>query len=301
MSTGIHARAHAKINWDLRILGRRADNFHELDSIFVNIDLSDDLTITAAEETILSCSDPTLPVDDSNLVMKAVRFLADEACNESSRERPGAKIHLIKNIPMGGGMGGGSSDAACTLVALNKLWHLNWSRERLARIAAQIGSDVAYFLYGGWCLCRGRGEIVERLFSPEIAPAAKILMVLPPLHVPTPAVYKALNASTWDGTGARCARDAAACVLQKLNAEHCAPLGLRNDLAEVARKVEPRLAAVQEVLEKFFPGRWLMSGSGASHFAVPPSDCSFEKKKELQAALENAVAGTRVIETRTMM
>lgn len=295
----IHAQAHAKINWDLRVLGKRADNFHELDSIFVNIELNDGLSFEPATDINLTCSDPTLPVDETNLVVKAARFLADEACNESSRPRPGASIGLTKHIPMGGGLGGGSSDAACALMALNKLWNLNWSVERLARIAAQIGSDVAYFLRGGWCLCRGRGEIVEKLFSAETAPMVRILLVLPPLHVATPAVYKALNFAPWNGTGARCARDAVANLLQSLDAPN-APLNLRNDLSEAARKVEPRLTAVQDVLQQFFPGRWLMSGSGASHFAVLPDDGRFSARAEFDAALEQAVAGTRVIETRTM-
>ncbi len=283
----LSAKAFAKINWDLRILGRRADNFHELDSVFVNIGLSDDLTFEPASGITLTCSDASLPVDDSNLIMKAARFLADEACNESSRPRPGAKIHLIKNIPMGGGMGGGSSDAACALRSLNALWNLNWSVERLSRIAAQLGSDVAYFLQGGWCLCRGRGEIVEPLF--EAAPSnEKILLILPPLHVATPSVYKALKYPIWDGTGGRSVQDCAAVVRSFV---------ARNDLTPAALQVEPRLADVQSMLQQFFPNRWLMSGSGAAHFVVRSAGYD---KAALDAALNAAVPGTRIVETETL-
>ncbi len=157
MTQTIHAQAHAKINWDLRILGKRPDNFHELDSIFVTVALHDTMRFEPAETLSMTCTDATLPTDDSNLVMKAAARLAQAAGINN-----GARIHLEKRIPMGGGMGGGSSDAACALTALNRMWALNWSREKLAEIAAQAGSDVAYFLTGGWCLCRGRGEIVER-------------------------------------------------------------------------------------------------------------------------------------------
>src|ERR1700761_1019730 len=114
----ITAQAFAKINWDLRILGKRPDNFHELDSIFVNIALSDTMRFSAAPALAMTCSDPSLPVDASNLVMKAATLL-----QRASGTALGAAIHLEKHIPMGGGLGGGSSDAACALLALSKLWN----------------------------------------------------------------------------------------------------------------------------------------------------------------------------------
>src|SRR5947207_1250308 len=235
----LHANAYAKINWDLRILGKRADNFHELDSIFVTVSLNDEMSFEPHHSLTLSCSDSTLPVDDTNLVMKAAKVLA-----ERSSYRGGAKIHLVKKIPMGGGMGDGSSDAACALASLNTLWNLNWSVERLSAIAAELGSDVAYFLRGGWCLCRGRGEIVERMAAANSAPAVKILLVLPPLHVSTPAVYKALRYPPWDGFNGRNALELDAKLAAMINALHrgeaCDP-ELRNDLSDAARQVEPKL------------------------------------------------------------
>lgn len=292
------AKAHAKINWDLRILGRRADHFHELDSVFVTLSLSDELSFESAEGLGLTCSDAALPVDGSNLVVKAATLLALEAGREFPERKFGAKMHLVKHIPMGGGMGGGSSDAACALAGLNRLWQLNWELPKLAGLAGRVGSDVAYFLYGGWCLCRGRGEIVEPLPGAEQWPALQIWMLLPPLHVATPAVYKALRCAPWDGGVGRGARETADGIAAALAAN--APLNLRNDLAAAALQVEPRLAGIQTVLEQFFPGRWLMSGSGASHFALSSQHEPFMRRAEFEKALQAAVPGTRIVEAHTV-
>lgn len=290
----LHSEAFAKINWDLRILGKRPDHFHELDSVFVTIALSDWLRVEAAESISMTCTDPTLPVDSSNLVMKAATLL-----QQTAGGKQGAKIHLEKHIPMGGGLGGGSSDAACALSALNRLWNLNWSVEQLAAVGAQVGSDVAYFLYGGWCLCRGRGEIVQRLPNAAQWPAVKLLMILPPLHVATPLVYKSMSAPQWNGAGGRDALSVGERLGGALHQGSTSELDLRNDLSDAARVVEPRLDAIQCVLKKYFPNRWLMSGSGASHFAIPPQNGSFGNLKELVQALRDVVPGTRVIETET--
>ncbi len=293
-SQTIHARAYAKINWDLRILGKRPDTFHELDSIFVTIGLSDSMRFEPANDLSMTCSDPSLPVDASNLVMKAALLLR-QAANCSL----GTKIHLDKEIPMGGGLGGGSSDAACALDALNRLWNLNWSVERLATLAAQVGSDVAYFLFSGWCLCRGRGELVHRLPNSQTWLPTPLLLILPPLHVATPLVYKALRYPQWDGTGGRDAEGVGTKLGASLKQTGAGCLDLRNDLTRAALQVEPRLASVQQILQGHFPGRWLMSGSGASHFSVPERGTAFLNLKALVQHLNDAEPGTRVIETET--
>lgn len=173
---------------------------------------------------------------------------------------------------MGGGMGGGSSDAAAALQGLNRLWNLNWPRERLHAIAAKLGSDVAYFLYGGWCRCRGRGEIVEPLQA-SVFPTVKLLLLFPGLQVPTPAVYKSMHYPPWDGkSGLR----SLTVLNQSIDCDHQDMLRydgvpkclLRNDLTKFARTVEPGLIPLQAALEVIAPGRWLMSGSGATHFVV---------------------------------
>ena len=265
---GMELKACAKINWDLCVLGRRPDGFHELDTVMVNVSLHDTLTFEPAADLVLTCDDPTLPTDERNLVVKAARALA-----AASGKTCGARIHLIKRIPAGGGMGGGSSDCACALIGLNRLWNLGWPPSRLHPLAAELGSDVPFFLYGGWRRCRGRGEIVEPLEGSADWPPVRLLLVLTPLHVPTPLVYKDLNAAAWDGkSGGRPLPDVRRSLRTTLTqlAQGALPpdLGLRNDLTTAARHVEPRLEGLQRSLQALCPHRWLMSGSGAVHFVA---------------------------------
>jgi len=280
----VELKAYAKINWDLHVLGRRPDGFHALDMVMVNVSLHDTLAFTPCDRFEFACSDPSLPTDAGNLVVKAAQLLA----RASGRPCAG-RIHLDKHIPAGGGMGGGSSDGACALRGLNRLWKLDWPVEKLQPLAAQLGSDVAFFLYGGWRRCLGRGEIVETLPGSERWPAVQLLLVIPPLHVATPAVYKALGAPAWDGkSGVRDLAVLARQVEAALAGSTSAALGSRNHLTPAALKVEPRLAGVQEVLQARYAGRWLMSGSGAVHFALPPepADDGANLKKALTKACE---------------
>jgi 4-diphosphocytidyl-2-C-methyl-D-erythritol kinase len=289
-------RAYAKINWDLHILGKRADGFHELDSVMVNVSVYDTLDIEPAEDFQLTCTDPTLDTGDSNLVTKAAKALA-AASGHPCR----AHIYLRKEIPMGGGMGGGSSDAAAALSGLSRLWGLNWPVDRLQPIAAKLGSDVAFFLYGGWRRCRGRGEIVEPLAGSEKWPEVPLSLIFPGLHVPTPAVYKNLRFPPWDGkTGLRALTDINGAIQSTLNSSSTNTvlgLGLRNDLTEAAQQVEPRLVALQRVLQQRHPGRWLMSGSGSTHFVVTETP---DNGSQLREWLEVVVGpGLRVLTATT--
>lgn len=263
----VELRAYAKINWDLHVLGKRPDGFHALDMVMVNVSLCDRLTFEPCGQLEFTCSDAALPADSRNLVVKAAELLA-----RASQHPLSARIHLRKTIPAGGGLGGGSSDGACALRGLSRLWGLNWPVERLQPLAAELGSDVAFFLYGGWRRCLGRGEIVETLPGSERWPQVNLLLVMPPLHVATPAVYTALSAAPWDGKrGIRplevVARETEAALARLARG---GGLGSRNDLTPAALKVEPRLAEVQRALAERYPGRWAMSGSGAAHFAAPP-------------------------------
>ena len=153
-------KSFAKINWSLRITGKRADGFHDLETIFQTISLHDELTFTPADRMSLTCDDPTIPVDESNLVLRAARAV----------NAPPTAIELRKRIPAGGGLGGGSSNAAMTLRALGG------DRDDLAELALQLGSDVPFFLTGGTAYATGRGEVLT-----PIAPLANVplLLVLP--------------------------------------------------------------------------------------------------------------------------
>ena len=276
----MRALAYAKINWDLHILGRRPDGFHELDTVMVNVSLYDELEFEHAPTITLQCSDPTLPTDGRNLVVRAAELLA-----RVSGYKSGAKISLTKNIPSGGGMGGGSSDAACTLRSLNTLWGLNWSIAQLQPLAAELGSDVAYFLYGGWCRCLGRGEKVEKIEMPKTNVHIDILLLFPPWPVATPSVYKKLSYPPWDGKSKLRALTEVSTAIQfawlSVQTSKFMELGLVNDLTHPALEVEPRLAKLQSVLQQHYPGRWLMSGSGSVHFVVlgSPDDGNVLKEK----------------------
>ncbi len=160
--------APAKLNLFLDIAGKRPDGYHQLETVMVSVGLHDTLCFAADESSRiqLSCRSeyrsataPELPVDAGNLVVRAAEHLRNH-----TGTRQGAVIALIKRIPLQAGLGGGSSDAAATLVGLNRLWNLGLSREELHRLAADLGSDINFFLDSSQAaLCRGRGELIEPL------------------------------------------------------------------------------------------------------------------------------------------
>jgi 4-diphosphocytidyl-2-C-methyl-D-erythritol kinase len=152
--------APAKINLHLRVGPRRADGFHPLLSWMASIGLFDNLSLTEKSNGVtLSCDDPTLPCDERNLAMRAALKLR----RRLPADGPGVSIHLEKRIPAGGGLGGGSSDAATTLLGLNQLWNAKQTIEQLSEIAGRLGSDVPFFIFGCSSICKGRGEAVRPL------------------------------------------------------------------------------------------------------------------------------------------
>lgn len=167
-------RSHAKINWSLRITGRRADGFHDLETLFQAISLHDELTFRHADSLSLTCDDPSIPIDESNLVLRAARALGVDR----------VAIDLTKRIPAGGGLGGGSSNAAATLVALNEMFELK--RDDLPQLALALGSDVPFFLVGGTAYATGRGEVLT-----PVAPFAPmpLLLLLPQERVLTKEAF----------------------------------------------------------------------------------------------------------------
>lgn len=288
--------AHAKINWDLYVLGKRPDGYHEVDTLMVSVDLADKLVIEPARGLSMTCSNPNLPCDDSNLVIKAARALAKAAGVAED-----ARIHLEKRIPAGGGLGGGSSDAALTLRGLNELWNLRWPKDRLNEIAATLGSDIGFFLWGGWARCRGRGEIVEPVPGSVQWPSIRLLLILPPLGVPTPPVYKALNAPALDGKKrlrnlTSLSKDINVLLVRIINGETFTGWP-NNGLLKASCLVEPKLNELQTQLERLYTGRWQMSGSGAVHvvWSMPGETAKIAQDK-INAGLSYAV---NVVETRT--
>ena len=178
------AEAPAKINRELRVGRVREDGFHEVFSRMVSIDLADRLTAETAESLAFTCDDPAVPLGRENLVVRAAELLAARAGIV-----PRARLHLEKRSPMGGGLGGGSADAAGTLLLLARLWDCDRAvRAALPELASRLGSDVPFFLTGGEAEVTGRGEIVR---SVDDGPPTALLLLVPPFPVPTAAVYRA--------------------------------------------------------------------------------------------------------------
>jgi len=177
-------QAPAKVNLVLRVLGKRVDGFHDIETLMVPVTLSDsiDIEVSAGDGIELACSDPSVPSGPANLVWRAV-----EAFARHTGLTFRTAIALKKNIPSGAGLGGGSSDAAAVLTALNRLLGTGLPDAELEAIAATLGSDIPFFIRQQPAVCRGRGEIMEPAGP---LPAAEIFLVKPPFPVPTAWAYK---------------------------------------------------------------------------------------------------------------
>lgn len=242
------AEAFDKVNRSLVVLGKRPDGFHELDTVFQAVGLSDRLTFETSVGLSLEVDDPSIPSGAENLVLRAARALAASAGVPAR-----AAITLEKRIPSGGGLGGGSSDAAVALLGLSALWGLDLPVGGLAEIGASVGSDVPFFLYGGTARGLGRGERIAPL--PDL-PSAGVVLVMPPFPVATPAVFGRLGAPAWDGRSGEEA-DAAG-----------APD--RNDLEPAAEALFPALREVREALAAAGAEQARLSGSGSTVFGLFP-------------------------------
>lgn len=181
MASALRVKAYAKINLFLEITKRRTDGYHTLSTLFQTISLADELTFNASESVRLSCSDAALPTDERNLVFRAAMKL-----RKRLGENSGAQIHLKKTIPTGAGLGGGSSDAAATMLALSKRWRRHPSAALLQKTAVQLGADVPFFLKGGTCAASGIGDKLRPL--PRL-PKTWLVLVYPGFGVSTKEAY----------------------------------------------------------------------------------------------------------------
>lgn len=267
-------KAYAKINLMLQVLGKRPDGYHDLASVMQELTLHDLLTILKTPAGItLTCSDRALSVDKSNLVYKAVIAMRGEA-DRLKKPVSGVKVHLSKNIPVGAGLGGGSSDAAATLKALNKLWQLRLSNNRLARIGAKLGSDVPFFITGGTALAKGRGE---RLTVWRGIPAFRLVLVKPIMGISTAWAYKNLKISlTKQPKNIKIIHNS----LRKTRFNQLREY-LQNDLESVCISKYPSILEIKHRLLALGATAALMSGSGSTVFGLVTSRTVENRIKEV--------------------
>lgn len=268
--------APAKLNLFLHVTGRRADGYHLLQSVFQLIDLADVLHFDLRDDgAILRMTDvPGVPASD-DLVVRAATLLAGAAA-ERGRRPPGANIAVDKQIPMGGGLGGGSSDAATTLIALNHLWQLGLTRQELSALGLQLGADVPFFLFGENAFVEGIGECL----TPVPTRSAWFVVIHPGISVPTPRIFGDPELT----------RNTKAVRIADFSER---PLGFgKNDLQAVAARVFPPIADAVDWLSDFGEAR--MTGSGACVFAA------FASEPEADAVLQRLPAAWRGWKARSL-
>ena len=258
-SQGLVLRTSAKVNLALEVLGKRGDGYHEIATVLQAVDLFDRLTMETADILSLHADDPALPTDDGNLVMRAARLLQKTAGIEK-----GARLRLQKRIPVAAGLGGGSSDAAATLLGLNRLWGLRWPRARLQELAVELGMDVPFFLGTGRAVARGRGERLQALPG---GGGYALVLVNPRAPLSTREVYGRVPAG-WHAEPTGTER-----VIEALRRRNVAALAaaLTNNLERVVEPVLPVIGRMKAALLAAGALGAIMSGSGPTVFGLARS------------------------------
>ncbi len=258
MTSVLTLPAFAKINLSLRILGRRTDGYHDLDTVFQTVSLHETLKVSANDQPAIefSCDDPRLPVNEDNLVVRAA-----EALRSHFAVQKGARIRLEKRIPMQAGLGGGSSDAAMTLLALNRLWGLNAELDRLAGIGAAIGADVPFFFFGGTARGTGIGDQVTVM--PD-APQTFFAIVKPNADVNTGAAYRGFDERSLTTPNSK--------TMLSTSPPTSIFESLENDFQRVVFDLEPEIARAKAALENVAAQAVLLAGSGSALFGTFDSE-----------------------------
>ena len=261
--------SYAKINWFLRVLGKRGDGYHELCTVFQTVSLHDDLSFAEAGEIILTCDNPHIPCGETNLIVKAANVL-----RERFNVEKGARIHLTKRIPAPGGLGGGSSNAATALFGLARLWQLKFTAGELNEIGKNIGADVPFFFVGGTALGTGRGtEIIQLSDLTE----KFLLIVTPPVDVSTAEAFRRLNAPRLTNEKAKSILKICQTAVENLDLRQAE---LINDFEGSVFDAEPEIRRVKKTLLECGAKQALLSGSGGSVFAV------FDNEETRQATIK---------------
>ena len=279
--------AFAKINWHLRVLGKRPDNYHEIDTILQTISVHDTLIFTLVEgpHLILSCDNASVPSGAENLVIRAARALQEQCAPNA-----GAYIRLEKRIPPAAGLGGASSDAAVTLLALANLWGVRPAVGELSEIAGKLGADVPFFLHGGTALATGIGKEITEL--PDVPPRF-LLLIKPNASISTAQAYAALKAPSLTTVEAKTILSSSqrSEFFDNLDSE-----ALRNDFDDVAFKLEPEIGRLKAALVKAGARASLLAGSGSAVFGI--FDSGDAQERAIQAI--ELEAGWRVFPCKTV-
>jgi 4-diphosphocytidyl-2-C-methyl-D-erythritol kinase len=248
-------RAYGKINIGLRILRKRSDGYHDIETVFHQIDLYDELSIEPADSVILKTSSSGIPTDAANLCVRAA-----ELFRQNTGFRKGVEIQLKKNIPVGAGLGGGSSNAASILVALNTFWNIGMERQRLESIASQLGSDVPFFLQGGTAAGTSRGEILEHF---HLNIPYWMITATPSIHISTAWAYANVKLKEQPKT-------MPLRILVERSMDN--PVQIRtliqNDFEQLVFQMHPQIRILKEKLESAGAFFAQLSGSGSSVFGL---------------------------------
>lgn len=266
--SSVIARAPGKINLVLRVGPRRADGYHDLLTCFQAVDIWETVALSPADEFSIAVSGDVnlgeIPLDGNNLAMQAVAAVA-----RATGRTDAVAILIDKKVPVGGGMGGGSADAAATLIAINELWHTGLSQVELLTIAAELGSDVPFLLEGGTAIGRGRGEILEPIKS-----LAFNWVIVPSMeHLATPGVYGRLDElrADVDVVLPESLPDTFLDALYRGDPEALAP-HLINDMAQASLDLEPELEATLEKGLQCGALAVMVSGSGPTSAMLARDD-----------------------------
>ena len=279
------AIAPAKINLTLRVLGRRADGYHDLESVVAKITLYDGIDLLSGGDPAIQieCTHSAVPTDTQNTIWRAIELLSN-----CVGPLPPMRVQLHKRIPLGAGLGGGSSDAASVLMLLRRRLDGRVSDSNLAHIAAEVGSDVCCFLHPHTVSVSGRGEIVRPV---ELPWRGWALLVFPPFGVSTAAVYAA-----WQANGRTPDRDAEICLRDTYNTAEKIDEVMFNDLENSVFAVEPRMKEAKEIVEDRTQHRFHVTGSGSTLFACLDSH---EQAEQLKQRIDQ-LSGLKSLVTRVI-
>jgi 4-diphosphocytidyl-2-C-methyl-D-erythritol kinase len=264
-----------KVNLILNVLGKRPDGFHELETVMQPIGIFDHLRFErTGQEIALTCDDPALPTDRSNLV-----FRAAEAFRQTAGIKEGVRIHLEKKIPLAAGLGGGSGNAATTLLGLNEIFGEPLTPGQLSSLAADLGSDVPFFLQTGPALGTGRGETIKALPPFPALSGAAFVLIQPGFGIATPWAYQQLGRFPEALNGQPGRADKLIAALESRDMPSAARL-FYNSLEAPALEKYPLLQLFQDFFRSHGAAGALMSGSGSTTFAVVDSPRAAENLAE---------------------